>query len=254
MFESLREYFCGNPQERSTLQERDELGVKKLYLSRKQRYRLEDLEEDAQPISRRLFWRRVGAVGVGSAGLAGVVIALRYFLVSTDSTKIAELTEDAAFEQVNCERVGVSMPKPKGWTVLEVRMSPTFINCYISQQPITREQDFRSGLRVSKLVIPEQEKIAYARQLASASEPGVFPQANTFKETKVGSFRIFSGRFTSTKNNILSDEERKIIVPNGSNFIYIAAFSAPKPSSEEDFRKYGRNMLDGIKINGLPTK
>lgn len=243
----MLEYFRGNSQERAVLEERDQLRAKP-NLSRSQQYRLQDLEEDARGISRRLFWRKVGAGGVGlGAGVTGVISALRYFSVST---------ADTAFEQINCDKAGVSIPKPRGWTVLEVPISQTFINCYISQQPITREEDFSSGLRLSKLGVPlpEQEKIAYARRVASAPEPGVSPQANTFKETKVGSFRIFSGRFTITKNNILSDEERKIIVPDRSNFVYIFAFSAPKPSSEEDFRKYGRNMLDGIKINGLPTK
>lgn len=251
----MLEYFRGNHLERAILKQRDQLYAKP-NLSRRERYRLEDLEEDARQISRRLFWRKVGAAGVGSVGATGVIITLRYFLVSTDSKKIAESTADTAFEQVNCDKAGVNIPKPKGWTVFEVQISPTFINCYISQQPITREEDFRNGLRVSKFGVPlsEQEKIDYARALASKSKDGEFPQANTFKQTRVGPFSIFSGRFTTTKNNILSDEERKIIVPDRSNFVYIAAFSAPKPSSEEDFRKYGRNMLDGIKINGLPTK
>ncbi len=65
---------------------------------------------------------------------------------------------------------------------------------------------------------------------------------------------VTSGRFTSTQNNILSDLEMKVIVPDGSGFVYIARFYAPKPTSADDFTKYGRTMLDGIKINGLPTK
>lgn len=170
-------------------------------------------------------------------------------------TKAAEST-DTIFEQANCTKAGITVPKPVGWTILELQITPSFVNCYISKQPITREEDFRNGLQVSKLGIPlaESDKIDYARQLASRPDTGLLPQANSFREVRVGSFRIFSGRFTSTRNNILSDEERKIIVPDGSSIIYISHFIAPKPTSNDDFTKYGRNMLDGIMINGQPTK
>lgn len=159
---------------------------------------------------------------------------------------------DTLFEQVNCAKGEMTIPKPAGWFVLEVQISPTFVNCYITKQPIPREEDFRSGFKISKLIGPvqAQDRINYARQLASASEPtnGLFAQANTFHETRVGSFSVFSGVFTTSENRVLSDEERKIILPDGSNLIYIAHFYAPKPNSSDDFKNYGRHMLDGIMI------
>lgn len=169
-------------------------------------------------------------------------------------TKTAE--SNTIFEQANCTKAEITVPKPMGWTVLEIQISPTFINCYVSKQPINREEDFRSGLRISKIgsLLIQQDRVTHARQLASQPDVDVLPQANTFKEIRVGSFRIFSGRFTSSRNNLLQDEERKIIVPDGSIFVYIVSFTAPKPNSDEDFRKYGRNMLDGILIGGQPTK
>ena len=170
-------------------------------------------------------------------------------------TKSAETPIDIAFVQTSCDKGGIVIPQPIGWNVLEVQISPTSINCYVSKTPINKEEDFRSGLQVSKFAatLPEKDKIDYAKQLASQPQAGLLPQANTFKETRVGSFRIFSGRFTTTRNNLLQDQEIKVILPDGSTFIYILRFSAPKPTSADDFSKYGRNMLDGITINGLPT-
>ena len=54
-------------------------------------------------------------------------------------------------------------------------------------------------------------------------------------------------------DNISSDEERKIILPDGSNSIYIFDFITPKPTSAEDFKKFGRRMLDSITVSGAPN-
>lgn len=205
------------------------------------------------------IWSTVLSLALLGQSVCGVDISKPGSETASDSistpTKKSETT-DILFVQANCTKTGVSIPKPLGWTLLEIQITPTFVNCYISKQQITGEEDFRDGLRISKLHVSlfDQDKISYAKQLASQPDTGLLPQANTFRETRVGSFRIFSGRFINTRYNILLNEERKIIVPDGSGFIYILAFTAPKLTSDEDFRKYGRNMLGGILINGLPTK
>lgn len=174
---------------------------------------------------------------------------------TTTPTKTSEQT-DTIFEQANCAKAGITVPKPMGWSVLEVQITPTFVNCYVTKQQITMEEDFRSGFMISKFIGPptDQDRIDYARQLASQPEPGMLPQANSVSEISTGSFRIIQGEFTNTRNNILSNEVRRIILASGSNFVYITHFVAPKPTSIDDFRNFGRKMLDGITINGVPTR
>ena len=247
MLKEILQFFVGNPQEQTVLQERNCLRAQGS-LSRRAEWRLQDLEEDAGPITRRLLWRRVGAI-VGVAGVGGIIVAVR-------SLQASEPGPNSGFEKTTFTKARITVPKPVGWTVLEIQATPNLINCYVSKQPITREEDFRNGLRVSKLNVPfnEQGRIVYARQLASQPEIGLLPLANTFKEARIGSFRIFSGRFNSTRNNILSEEERKIVVPDNSNIVYIAVFTTPKPTADEDFKRFGRQMLDGIIIDGKPTR
>lgn len=78
----MLEYFRGNRQERSVLEKRDQLGVKP-NLSRGEQYRLQDLEEDAREISRRLFWRRVGGAAAGFSLAGGVA----WFLSKKDEQR-----------------------------------------------------------------------------------------------------------------------------------------------------------------------
>lgn len=87
MLENLVGYFCGNRQEIAVFQKRDQLRVKP-NLSRREQYRLADLEEDARGISSRLFLRRLGAGGVVLAG-GGIVGALRYF--SSERSQVPDL-------------------------------------------------------------------------------------------------------------------------------------------------------------------
>jgi len=160
------------------------------------------------------------------------------------------------FEQVSCNKGEITFAKPMGWSILEVPVTPNLINCYASKGSLTREENFRSGLRISKLTVPisSQERIDYARQLASKPDgQGLFPVAETFSETRKGTSSIFSGRFVGNSHNIYSEEGRKIIVQDGSNVIYIIAFTAPKPTADEDFRRYGRYMLDTVQIKAVPN-
>lgn len=184
-------------------------------------------------------------------------------LAITAPTKTAEPRTQPAtvFERANCTLIGVSIPKPKDWSVLQSVLSdPTYINCYVTKDPLTTSTDFREGFMVIRLaeeIIPDSaDKDDYARQLASASRPnlGLSVQAGTFREGRVNLSNVYSGRFISTAFQTLSDWESKIVVPDGDRFIYVSRFVAPKLTSDQDFRNYGRQMLDGMKINGFPTK
>lgn len=157
------------------------------------------------------------------------------------------------FEQASCNKGEITFPKPLGWSVLEVSVTPNLINCYASEGFLTREENFRKGLRISRLVEPsswsDQDRIGHAKQLASQPDGrGLFPIANTFKQTREGAFMIFSGKFTGNRNNVYVEEERKIFAPDGSKVIYIVTFTAPKPTADDDFRKYGRQMMDKLQI------
>lgn len=205
----------------------------------------------------RKLWNATLSALMFAQTACGVAVGRQPEATPTPVTTPAKAVDiDVVFEQANCTRAGVTVPKPLGWTVLELQITPNFINCYISKQPIIREEDFRNGLRISRLSFPfsDQERTAYAKQLASQPDTGLLPQAGTYEESRVGSFRIFQGRFTSTRNNIISDEEKKIILPDNSTIVYICAFTTPKPISSEDFRKFGKIMLDNIRVTGMPTR
>lgn len=199
---------------------------------------------------------------VESLALAGVVL-----VIGAGCTKAADVqgpkmaptsiattikpieSDGALFERASCNKGEITFPKPMGWNFLEVSVTPNFTNCYASKGSLNREEDFKNGLAISRLVSPlsSQDRITSAKELASRPSRDLLPVANTFQEAREGVLTVFSGRFVGARGNVYIREERKIYV-GSSNEIFIIAYSSPEPIAEEDFKKFGNHILSGIQI------
>lgn len=159
-------------------------------------------------------------------------------------------TPGTDFSETKCNN-GVSIQMPKGWFLLQ-EATGSINNCYVSKTPIANANELVTGFHALSFAVPNQIQNDYAQQLLQPSTERM--PIDPLKKERVGTSTTLTRTFNKIGGNRLFAEEETVVLIDRDPKIYRLIFSTPKPNQADDFQKFGRKILDTVKINGKPIK
>lgn len=161
-------------------------------------------------------------------------------------------TIPANFLTADCHRINVKTVIPAGWYFNQGIDTAGFEYCSISEQPVALNRPFDTGVTIQRIpILFGTNPTTFAREIMSRPAGPRLPIGD-IQERVIPPFTILERDFMSTEGNKLRALRGRAIIYKDN--LYVVIFETPKPVEQNNMSQFGQPILDGVVIEGFPTR